>query len=97
MAAVDSAVIAALAKVDGIIDASNAETPAKIGWNRASRTDAGVHALGNVISCKVIRADWPLRSSCLTTAPLAPRIAAPCRPCLVHALRSLPAPGGGCQ
>ena len=34
----------------GIIDASDYGTLSKVGWNRAARTDKGVHAAGQVIS-----------------------------------------------
>ena len=34
---------------------SNYESPDKVGWGRASRTDKGVHAAMNLISLKVKR------------------------------------------
>ena len=53
--AIDCSIVEAISKIDGVIDERNLVSPAKLGWNRASRTDAGVHAIGNLISCKVRR------------------------------------------
>ena len=53
--AIDCSIVEAISKIEGVIDERNLISPAKLGWNRASRTDAGVHAIGNLISCKVRR------------------------------------------
>ncbi len=51
--AVDGALVNALLKL-GIVDAQKAAMSIKgLMWTRASRTDRGVHALGNVITVKV--------------------------------------------
>ncbi|CAO3628055.1 unnamed protein product [Cunninghamella echinulata] len=38
----------------GLISTSNATDPKKVKWGRAARTDKGVHAVGNVISLKLM-------------------------------------------
>ena len=38
----------------GAISDDNRGTLQKISWSRSGRTDKGVHALGQVISCKLI-------------------------------------------
>ncbi|KAI0272369.1 tRNA pseudouridine synthase [Gloeopeniophorella convolvens] len=38
----------------GAVSADNADDPTKVGLGRAARTDAGVHAAGNVVSLKLI-------------------------------------------
>ncbi|OBZ74202.1 tRNA pseudouridine synthase 1 [Grifola frondosa] len=43
----------ALVKV-GAVSQDNADNPVKVSLGRAARTDAGVHAAGNVVSMKVI-------------------------------------------
>ncbi|KAL4250199.1 tRNA pseudouridine synthase TruA family protein [Abortiporus biennis] len=40
----------------GAVSQDNADNPAKSNLNRAARTDAGVHAAGNVVSMKIITA-----------------------------------------
>jgi tRNA pseudouridine(38-40) synthase len=50
---VDRALMDALAGAGLLGDPSNEGDPSKVGWTRASRTDRGVHALGNVVSVKV--------------------------------------------
>lgn len=39
---------------DGIVSEENAVDPKKIGWARACRTDKGVHAIGQVVSAKIL-------------------------------------------
>ncbi|KAE9399570.1 pseudouridine synthase [Gymnopus androsaceus JB14] len=38
----------------GAVSKDNADDPVKVGLSRAARTDAGVHAVGNVVSLKMI-------------------------------------------
>ncbi|EKM50013.1 uncharacterized protein PHACADRAFT_153289 [Phanerochaete carnosa HHB-10118-sp] len=38
----------------GAVSKDNADNPAKVNFNRAARTDAGVHAAGNLVSMKMI-------------------------------------------
>ncbi|KAI5123520.1 hypothetical protein M0805_006680 [Coniferiporia weirii] len=40
----------------GAVSQDNADDPVKVGLQRAARTDAGVHAAGNVVSLKIITA-----------------------------------------
>lgn len=40
----------------GAVSQDNADNPAKVNFNRAARTDAGVHAAGNLVSMKLITA-----------------------------------------
>ena len=40
----------------GGIEAANHDSLAKVGWNRAARTDKGVHAAGNVVSLNLVLA-----------------------------------------
>lgn len=40
----------------GAVSKDNADNPAKVNFNRAARTDAGVHAAGNLVSMKMITA-----------------------------------------
>lgn len=37
----------------GYIRPEHYEKPANIGWNQCSRTDKGVHAIFNIVSCKM--------------------------------------------
>ncbi|KZP01602.1 pseudouridine synthase [Calocera viscosa TUFC12733] len=39
----------------GCVSADNSDDPNKVGLTRAARTDAGVHAAGNIVSMKIIR------------------------------------------
>ena len=48
---IESVILDALPKA-GLVWARNANQPKKIDWQRACRTDKGVHAVGNVISFK---------------------------------------------
>lgn len=50
---VDDSIFKALADAELLGDPQNAEGPSKVGWSRASRTDRGVHALGNVVTAKL--------------------------------------------
>jgi tRNA pseudouridine38-40 synthase len=38
----------------GAVSSDNADDPTKVGLARAARTDAGVHAAGNLVSLKLI-------------------------------------------
>ncbi|GJE90935.1 tRNA pseudouridine synthase [Phanerochaete sordida] len=40
----------------GAVSKDNADNPGKVNFNRAARTDAGVHAAGNLVSMKMISA-----------------------------------------
>jgi tRNA pseudouridine38-40 synthase len=46
----------------GGISDDNADAPSKVGWQRASRTDKGVHAIGATVSLKLLLADEQLES-----------------------------------
>ena len=60
--AVDGALVNALLRL-GIVDAQKAaESIRGLMWTRASRTDRGVHALGNVVTVKVRMNDPPSAS-----------------------------------
>ena len=50
----------------GAILPENADQPTKVGWQRASRTDKGVHAIGAAVSCKLLLADEQLEELAVT-------------------------------
>ncbi|KAF8817434.1 pseudouridine synthase [Phlegmacium glaucopus] len=50
---IENVLFNALVKV-GAVSQDNADNPTKVGLARAARTDAGVHAAGNVVSLKMI-------------------------------------------
>ncbi|KAF9054508.1 pseudouridine synthase [Panaeolus papilionaceus] len=50
---IEGVLFQALVKV-GAVSQDNADNPTKVGLARAARTDAGVHAAGNVVSLKMI-------------------------------------------
>lgn len=47
----------------GLISSSNFGTLSKIGWSRGSRTDKGVHAILNVIACKLQLSDEYMKNT----------------------------------
>ncbi|PPQ67899.1 hypothetical protein CVT26_007099 [Gymnopilus dilepis] len=50
---IEGALFSALVKA-GAVSQDNADNPTKVGLARAARTDAGVHAAGNIVSLKMI-------------------------------------------
>ncbi|GJJ11005.1 hypothetical protein Clacol_005234 [Clathrus columnatus] len=50
---IEGVLFEAMAKV-GAVSQDNADDPVKVGLARAARTDAGVHAAGNIVSIKMI-------------------------------------------
>lgn len=66
---VEGELISALTRWGGI-SAENAEQPTKVGWQRASRTDKGVHAIGATVSCKLLLSDEQLEEVPISSAGL---------------------------
>ena len=55
MRTIEGTLFAALVRA-GAVSQDNADNPAKVNFHRAARTDAGVHAAGNLVSMKMITA-----------------------------------------
>jgi tRNA pseudouridine(38-40) synthase len=62
VATVEGELLAALHKW-GAISEDNAVDPSKVGWQRASRTDKGVHAIGATVSAKLLLSDEQLEDT----------------------------------
>lgn len=60
---IESTLWNAIVDTNKLISKDNSQDPKKVGWMRSCRTDKGVHAAGQVVSCKILWNDKATRES----------------------------------